>query len=711
MEYRNTTQFEDDVKVFTVDQKTAIKEEIFTNEAELIARVQQLKLTRDISDWKQAKSYTIVDKNKLKILYKSDYSKYQNIDLKTQNIPEVWMQLIFALYEANAKYGISLDSSSNATNYFKVKKRDAKEQISLCLGLPTTPKKYDVFTFQAEYDIIIDPQSIKTKQDPSLEQLQELIKQNKDSDLNKYATEFKNNADFGGGIPWGLSLALFLPMFQRFYTGEKESSQISGYAMKIEDGHENNWSVEQPNGTQIDTIYDDAEREIETALKQEKTYKLEDFKNEITALLDLWDQTKSDVDYKESDQTNAKDTSIAELKRIYENFRTKYKDTTTVKDIGLLQPFTTSSVEDVLVNIEKFDPQPYSGGTGVGKFRTNVVETEWRTRGHIAVFLFIIGKIAEPLLVTAFENQKDTNQNMIKVAKNLYQTTKGTSIKVRFNQTQEEKYTSMGEIFKLFDDQFRGAANKVKDLKARYNNLLVEYNAANKTIQLVERQSKFVLPTTNLQNAKDLTQTLTETSSAADINNAEKALDTANMDVPLWQNAASVALNQQRIIDAAKADLKKGQDEWNKLKTEYQKEKGTAYGGADPKWPDISVLITTNTFNEEVASFNKSLEDIRNNKIKTLQLEIEKLKEDADKLPLVDSTRFDIPNFTKKTELINYFTKNSNPFQGVNTNVDPAWIEDIAKDNKRLTGLLHAIWGQENNNSQAVVRGLNMAIL
>jgi hypothetical protein len=79
MEYRNTTQFEDDVKVFTVDQKTAIKEESFTNEAELIARVQQLKLTRDISDWKQAKSYTIVEKNKLKILYKSDYSKYKTL--------------------------------------------------------------------------------------------------------------------------------------------------------------------------------------------------------------------------------------------------------------------------------------------------------------------------------------------------------------------------------------------------------------------------------------------------------------------------------------------------------------------------------------------------------------------------------------------------------------------------------------------------------
>ena len=175
MEYRNTTQFEDDVKSLSADSKTAIKEESFTNEAELIARVQQLKLTRDISDWKQAKSYTIVDKNKLKILYKFDYSKYQNIDLKTQNIPEVWMQLIFALYEANAKYGIGLDSSSDATNYFKVKKRETETQISLCLGLPTTPKKYDVFTFQAEYDIIIDPQSIETKQDPSLEQLQELI--------------------------------------------------------------------------------------------------------------------------------------------------------------------------------------------------------------------------------------------------------------------------------------------------------------------------------------------------------------------------------------------------------------------------------------------------------------------------------------------------------------------------------------------------------
>lgn len=533
MEYRNTTQFEDDVKSLSADSKTAIKEESFTNEAKLIARVQQLKLTRDISDWKQAKSYTIVDKNKLKIFYKSDYSKYQDIDLNTQNIPEVWMQLIFALYEANAKYGISLDFSSNATNYFKVKKRDAKEQISLCLGLPTTPKKYDVFTFQTDYDVVIDPQSIGTKQDPSLEQLQQLIKQNKDSNLNKYAAEFRNKADFGGGIPWGLSLALFLPIFQTFYTGEKEASQISGYVMKIEDGHEDNWLTKKLNVTQIDKIYDDAKREIETALKQEKTYKLEDFKD----------------------------------------------------------------------------------------------------------------------------------------------------------------------------------ANKVKALKARYNDLLVKYNAANKTIQLVKRQSKFVLPTTNLQNAKDLTQTLTEASSAADINDAEKALDTADMDVPFWENASNVALNQQTIIDTAKANLKKGQDEWNKLKTEYQKEKGTAYGGADPKWPDISVLITTDKFDEDVAAFNKSLEDIHNNKIKTLQLEIEKLKEDADKLPLVDSTRFDIPNFTKKTELINYFTKNSNPFQGVNTNIDPAWIEDIAKDNKRLTGLLHAIWGQENNNSQAVVRGLNMAIL
>ena len=167
-----------------------------------------------------------------------------------------------------------------------------------------------------------------------MEQLQELIQKNTDSNLNKYATEFKNNADFGGGIPWGLSLALFLPMFHRFYTGEKESSQISGYAMKIEDGHENNWSAKKPNVTQIDTIYDDAKREIETALKQEKTYKLEDFKNEITALLNLWDQTKTNNNYKESDQESARDESIAELQRIYTNFRNIYKDTNAVQNLG-----------------------------------------------------------------------------------------------------------------------------------------------------------------------------------------------------------------------------------------------------------------------------------------------------------------------------------------------------------------------------------------
>lgn len=705
MEYRNTTQFEDDVKSLSADSKTAIKEESFTNEAKLIARVQQLKLTRDISDWKQAKSYTIVDKNKLKIFYKSDYSKYQDIDLNTQNIPEVWMQLIFALYEANAKYGISLDFSSNATNYFKVKKRDAKEQISLCLGLPTTPKKYDVFTFQTDYDVVIDPQSIGTKQDPSLEQLQQLIKQNKDSNLNKYAAEFRNKADFGGGIPWGLSLALFLPIFQTFYTGEKEASQISGYVMKIEDGHEDNWLTKKLNVTQIDKIYDDAKREIETALKQEKTYKLEDFKDEVTALLDLWDQTKTNPDYKESNQTDAKDNSITDLKRIYTNFRGKYKDTNTVKNLGILRPFTTSSAKDVLVDSATFNPQPFSTSTTF-----NTVETEWRTRGHIALFLFIIAKITNPSLVTAFENQTDTNKNMTEVAKKLYEVGY-TGVSVTFAKAQEDQYTCISDIFKLFDNQFRGAANKLKLLKDRYNNLLTEYNAANTKMTTSGYQRQYPLPKQNLDAAKALVDSLNESNVLAQESAVDAKLKQVEKDAGLWKASLTSADLEHTRIKTLQKNLDDLKAEWANLKTDYQKEALIAYAESDPVWPVLQTVIDASDFAKEVDTFNQTLQDIHNNKIKTLQLEIEKLKEDADKLPLVDSTRFDIPNFTKKTELINYFTKNSNPFQGVNTNIDPAWIEDIAKDNKRLTGLLHAIWGQENNNSQAVVRGLNMAIL
>ena len=681
MEYRNTTQFENDVKFLTVDQKTAIKEETFATEAKLIARVQQLKLTRDISDWKQAKSYTIVDKTKLKIFYKSDYSKYQDIDLNTQNIPEVWMQLIFALYEANAKYGISLDFSSNAKNYFKVKKRDTKEQISLCLGLPTTPKKYDVFTFQTDYDVVIDPQSIETKQDPSLGALQELIKKNTDSNLNKYATEFKNNADFGGGIPWGLSLALFLPMFHKFYTGEKESSQISGNAMKIEDGHENNWSVKQPNVTQIDTIYDDAKREIETALKQEKTYKLEDFEDIVRSLLDLYKEADR---YTTKDPTNMKQT----LKDIYSKLQTKHDNNPNVKNLDEIKYFTTA--KDTLISKDTFDPEPNGSWGNYDK---------GRAKGFVVLMLHIIGQITK----------QSSSSNFVFLSK--VATQLGNDINATGNFNESANVANFNLIITAFDDYFSVAANKLKELKDRYNNLLTEYNDTN-TKMTTAYQRQYPLPKQNLDDAKALVDLLNEKNVLAQQSTVDAKLKQVEKDAATWTTTLAQLKSEQDRINKAGADLSDAQNEWNKLVEEFKTETGLDYTEPNPSWPDINNMIKASNptdFTTQASLFDTSVKSIRTLEIKKLRDKIDADKTAKDALPKIHTPNFgsNIVTIAKKSELKARVNKETDPaFAPAKENVDV-----ISGDPILLEGLLHALWGKENNNKQAVTAGLFRAFL
>lgn len=697
------------------DLKTKYGNKIRYYNVNITEKLQQVKLTRGMAGWENPIEYTIVPQaditdlpndNRPKwltkkedilcLVFADEVRAYEPKDTKNT---EILFQILFGLYQANTTYGITLDPTAQYNMLFGIK--DEKKRVAFALQI-FNDDAYDYFEFETNQVVLIEPDKTDfDKQANFNRNLVEFLEQ--DDQLEKSSPQAQqwsksflkalqeSKQDYGSGIEWGLNLALFHPIFQDFYKGEKKRAEIPVDTFIFANGHRKDWfkDLSAHVTTERDRITRETKDEVDRLVKQAKTYKLEDFRNIVLSLLTKYDKLSNETT-RDTDYPNENDVMYAlsaELQDDFTSILNVLKGERKIDGLGTIPTFT--KLQDTLA-----DPLAKDTITPWGVRNIDY----GRARGYTIVLLSIIGKI-----VKDGKFQLSTNSSK--------ETTLMTEINAKRGFDETKWNTDFNSVFVVFDDQFRGAANKLKLLKDRYNNLLTEYNVVNTKMTTSGYERQYLLPKQNLDDAKVLVRTLNESNVLAQESTVDAKLKEVENDADRWRLALAQSKSEQVIIDKAGADLSDAQNEWNNLKTEYQRETTTVYGGADPKWPDISVLITTNTFNEEVASFNKSLEDIRNNKIKTLQLEIEKLKEDADKLPLVDSTRFDIPNFTKKTELINYFTKNSNPFQGVNTNVDPAWIEDIAKDNKRLTGLLHAIWGQENNNSQAVVRGLNMAIL
>jgi hypothetical protein len=651
----------------------------------IIAKVQQLKLTKDVPLWAHPTHYTVEPgaKPKLSLYYAENPSDYRRPEIgswTTTNeftVPEIWFQIVFALYEANAKYGISFTSTEAYTELFRVKKTSTKQTLKFALG--SFNNKYDYFEVETAYRVLIDPPTIEKKTNPFLTQLSDLVTVNDP----KFAKEFnQKNPDFGGGIPWGLSLALFHPVFKDYYKGEQTGTP-AGDVMFIQNGHSKNWldAGVRSNEKAIDDLYVRTETEVRGYLKQEKTYKLEDFKDIITSLLDL---------YKEADQTTTtKNQMITSLKDVYSKLQTKHDSNLNVENLGEIKYFTTA--KDTLISKDKFTPAP-NGSTGT--------YDKGRAKGFVVLMLHIIGQITKQTSSSNFAFSS-------KIATKL-----GTDISSGWNFDESANLANFTLIITAFDDYFRGAANKVKALQDRYSNLLAEYNAANTKMTTSGYERRYPLPKQNLDDAKALVDSLNESNVLAQESAVDAKLKQVEKDAETWRLALAKSQSEQVIIDKAGADLSDAQNEWNKLLKEFKTETGSDYTKPNPSWPDINDMIKApnpTDFTTQASLFDTRVKSIRTLEIKNLRAEIEAARNAKDALPKITISNFgsNILNIAKKSDLKARVNKESDAaFALAKENVDA-----ISNDPVLLEGLLHALWGKDNNNKQAVTAGLFRAFL
>lgn len=691
-------------------------------QGDITNKLQQVKLTQGISGWEKVRAYTIMPKynaDKLPIenrpsgfanstdptlclILEENRTEYKSANKADMRTKEILFQILFGLYQANATVGISLNSTDTYGKNIYLKPE--KKTMHFALQIQNE-NQYDYFTFESDNTVLIAPQTVQTDANPNLTKIQEYFSEDTEwYGIDSWGSKFlealgKPDQDYGSGIPWGLNLAFFHPIFKQFYKGEKTKDELPTDTFIFKYGHQRDWLKQDTKVvSEIDNIMKETKQEVEDALKQEKTYKLEEFKDEINGLLKLWDDSGKLTNSNE-DQTKVKN----ELKQLYKSFKNKYSENQ-VQDLGVLQPFTTNTVANVLLDIDEFNPNVH---------RATVTEEPYRTRGHVAVFLFLIGKISNPILMEKFQSNWNSAMNINKVSESLYATDWSGRFYAEFGNDTENSYTVIESIFNYFDQEFRGAQKKIEKLREKYAALKKQYDDAQRIIDAqTDRATQNVLLNEKLNAAKDVLDTLDATNINAKESEANNALDEATTEAKGWQNVVDNAQQEQTRLGNNRTRLGNIKTEFNNVNSELSAFRayysGKDWNALNDQLVDIANL-NSSEFATKMTAFELKLENIKS-EITAMEKELAEEREKADALPDVDD-RFDTKSITKKSELSDYLKSNSDIFKDENIDVENILLDNIVKDQRKVTGLLHAIWGKEQNNTQAIVRGLNMADL
>ena len=508
----------------------------------------------------------------------------------------ILFQLLFALYVANSKYGINPNNVGN----FKVKK-EGKHTMIFALE---SGGDYDVFTFETEHHVVLDyPITLnETKKDLDTTSIANAFSSLLDkTPAGKLLKDQLGDSkqDYGTGLEWGPNLALFHPFFYSFYVGETATKpSIPNEMIYL---HEPKWSKLDPGEIIVRS------KKVDDIYAKGTTYTLEQFKDVITNLINLYKYTKT-TPYKDDDVDYYKYTK-EQLKSIYTKFREIYTEDK-VEKMGDLSYFTKTSRKgialaatfdtDYLIDEKNFNPSPSNSG-----FSTSEVGP--RTRGYIGVFLSIIALVAK----------NDFYGDMSSVDKAL---AKGDP----FNDTT---YISIQNVFNQFDTYFNSAQNAINALKTEYSTLEATFNDYKKRI--VFRKDKHPLKDDSLNKAKTQVDTLNASNLATNEAAVTQALAEAQKDEGEWKLQAEASESEQKRYDALKTKLETTQKAYNDAKTEYSKVDSSGYSKADPIWPDLKTLEDAkdaSEFQTNAALFESALTAIETNQLKTLREELEKKK-------------------------------------------------------------------------------------
>jgi len=391
---------------------------------------------------------------------------------------------------------------------------------------------------------------------------------------------------------------------------------------------------------------------------------LDKFKPIITRLLNMYELNSKDFD-----------KIFKELKEIYAAFRQIYSEKS-LQGIGNLDNYFTKNNGQELRDVDSFTPQPTKSLVS-----SEYLEVESRTKGFIAVILSLIAKIARPEFFVSVEE----------IDKAL----------LSGNEFKEASYPNIERVHNSFYEIFTKQRTEYERLKGILENLEA------KKYVVKFRKPFHPIITDNLVSAKDVFETLQEE------NNPESVIKKA---VSVIKSAQDEDFkNQKSLQDSLNENLQYDniQKEWTELQKEFQEAKkkydsdGYTYSGREmPNDLPTDVLKTTPDFNNELGRLNAEIQKRRKELLTPLLEEIQKKNPILSLRTDLNLELYNIVDPTREKIAEAYKIVSSDPlFQPISSQID-----EISKDSFRLTGLLHAMWGEIQNpkNENAIVRGLNM---
>jgi hypothetical protein len=565
------------------------------------------------------------------------------------NDSTILFQILFALHVTNSKYGITPTDLNNISI--------EKGNVDIALALEIDGV-YDVFRFNTQNRVVLTSKKFALDANVNTNQIADLFKsllnQNEDGKL-LYKQLVDPKQDYGSGISWGINLALFHPYFKRFYT--EETSAISGTELYVyENGH-------QPMWTQLD---DDTKKDRAAARAKFTQIKipLDKFKPIITRLLNMY-------------QANSKDfeENVKDLKEIYTAFRQIYSEKQ-LQGIGNLDEYFTEKNGQELKDAKVFTPQPTKRIVS-----SEYLEVEPRTKGYIAVILSLIAKISIPEFFVSVE----------KIDKALSSS----------NEFNEASYPNIERVYNSFSEIF----TKQRTEYERFKGIIETLEAKKYVVEF--RKAFHPIKRDNLIDARDVFGKLREENNPDDeIKRAEKVIKYAQEEDKENQKALEESNTEKRQYDDVEEKWTQLQSEFEKAKNQFELD-GSTYSGLNmPNDLPTDVLKTTPDFNNELGRLNAEIQK-RRKELLTPLLEATQKKNPI--LPLrtdLNLELYDISALTREEIVKAYNIVSSSPlFQPLSSQLD-----GISNDSFRLTGLLHAMWGetQDTKNENAIVRGLNM---
>ena len=536
----------------------------------------------------------------------------------------ILFQLLFGLYVANSTYGI------NPTNIdeFKVEKLPSETEMIFALE---AGGDYDVFKLKTKHRVVLQYKTFAVDTNLKTEDIADIFKILLESDFaGKLLFNDLNDPkqDYGTGIEWGVNLALFHPYFKKFYFGETTTKPQNALVFEP-DGHQPKWS----------NIPDkDARKAAQEKIYAEgKTYTLDQFKDVVKGLLDLYDETldPKNTKYTNSDQQQAATYTPTILNKLYSNFKAIYTEKT-VDGIGNLYTFTES--DDTLV--DELVAKPWNGAIGIGLARTSYTEVGVRTRGYISIFLSIIGAISN-------EYARDM-------------TTVSKALKSSASFIQDD-LPLIEVMYNNFNNHFRGAETALKALQTDYDALKSKYEIYDSRIKF--RRDKHIFIKKKFDDATNLIQALNSTNySETAGDDAKKALEDAKKEESKWKDEAEASEAELTVYNGLKKKLDDLSTEYNKALVAYQTY--GAYSGTALPFIDLDILKTTNDFKNTVIAIESQIELAKNTELKQL-LEVLKKQENQ-------------TEFEKKRDAIkavyDKIEKLKNNALGEKTNYGQIWI-------------------------------------